>query len=329
MRPGDAVSPLMIATIKSGACRFLSRGALIRFTRRAVPAYLGFLTLLYLFQDRMIFPGAGTQGQMGARVRPRADAELLELRTRTGERLAALYGRAVRGPGDPELAGAQRPTVICFYGNGTCLQTALPEFDRLRRLGLNVLIPEYLGYGMSDGSPSERGCQATADAAYDYLVLNRRVDPTSIISAGWSLGGAVAIDLASRRTVGGLIAFSTFTSVAEVAGRLLPFVPVSLILRSRFESLRKIATIRCPILIAHGRRDNTIPFQMGERLAAAAGGPVTTVWIAQASHKHLFEVGGARLDEAINTFAERCAHATLELAPTGLSKTVQGIALGK
>ena len=95
-------------------------------------------------------------------------------------------------------------------------------------------------------------------------VSTRRVDAKTIIAAGWSLGGAVAIDLASRRQVGGLIVFSTFTSGVEMARRMLPFVPVSLLLRHRFDSVHKIAKIRCPILIGHGRRDPLIPFRWGK-----------------------------------------------------------------
>ena len=171
----------------------------------------------------------------------------------------------------------------------------------------NVLIPDYVGYGMSAGSPSEKGCQATADAAYDFFVSTRRVNPTTIIAGGWSLGGAVAIDLAARRQVGGLVAFSTFTSAVEVARRLLPFAPVSLLLRSRFDSLRKIATIRCPILIGHGRRDTIIPLRMGEALAASAGGPVATVWIDQAAHKHFFDNGGPQIEMPIARFM-RCSN---------------------
>ena len=132
--------------------------------------------------------------------------------------------------------------MIYFYGNAMCLSYATADLDRFRRLGLNVLIPDYVGYGMSGGSPSEKGCQATADAAYDYLVSTRTVDPRQIIAAGWSLGGAVAIDLASRHAVGGLIAFCTFTSSKEMARtNFATGCPVSLFTGHRFESLNKIA----------------------------------------------------------------------------------------
>jgi pimeloyl-ACP methyl ester carboxylesterase len=196
--------------------------------------------------------------------------------------------------------------MLYFYGNAMCLNYATLEFDQFRELGLNVLIPEYVGYGMSDGSVSELGCRATAEAAYDYLVSTRGVSPSRILAAGWSLGGAVAVDLASRRTVGGLILFCTFTSGVDMGRRLLPILPVSLLLRHRFDNLDKIARIDCPILIGHGRRDRVVPFSMGQRMAAAAKGPVTALWIDQAGHNDFFEVAGRQVPEAIVRFIKRC-----------------------
>jgi fermentation-respiration switch protein FrsA (DUF1100 family) len=280
----------------------------MRILRDVVAIYLGLLTLLYSFQTRVIFPGASTQGQPFAEVQPRRDTELVTLRTARGERVVALFGPAMTSDGRIDPDAAARPTMIYFYGNAMCMSYAVADLDRFRRLGLNVLIPDYVGYGMSGGSPSEKGCQATAEAAYDYLVSTRRVDPKTIVSAGWSLGGAVAIDLASRRHVGGVIAFSTFTSGVEMARRMLPFVPVSLLLRHRFESVQKIAKVRCPVLIGHGGRDLVIPFRMGQKLAASAGGPVTTLWIDQAEHNDFFEVGGRRVDEAIARFIAEYVH---------------------
>ena len=167
-----------------------------RVIRLTILTYAVILSFLYLFQARLIFPGSSTQGQADAQIRHRADAQLLHFETKTGEQVVALFGLAQTAGDKPDPAAYDRPTMIYFYGNGMCLNQAMPEFDRFRRLGLNVLIPDYVGYGMSGGRPSEHGCQATADAAYDFLVSTRGVDPKTIVSAGWSLGGAVAIDLA-------------------------------------------------------------------------------------------------------------------------------------
>jgi fermentation-respiration switch protein FrsA (DUF1100 family) len=275
----------------------------MQLVRFAAVLYLGSIAVLSSLQALLIFPGASTQGSSSAIHRPRPATELVRLRTKHGEHVVALYGPALLAGGQPDLRAELRPTMIYFYGNAMCLNDAAFEFDQFRRLGLNVLIPEYVGYGMSEGRPSEEGCQATALAAYDYLVSTRGVEARRIISAGWSLGGAVAIDLAACREVGGLVAFSSFTSAVDMARLVLPFVPVSLLVRHRFDNIQKIAGITCPTLIGHGRLDAIVPFNMGEKLAAKARGPLTTLWIDRAEHNDFFEVGGARIGEAIATFA--------------------------
>ncbi len=267
----------------------------------ALLAYL----LLNLMQRAMIFPGAAMQGRPETQVRAPAGTELVRLPTAGGETVAALFGPAVVD-GLPRGDPARRPTLVFFYGNGMCLADSLGEFDRFRRLGMNVLIPEYLGYGMSTGKPSERTLYETADAGYEYLRTRRDIAPGRIVSAGWSLGAAVAIDLAHRRQVGALMTFSAFTSTAEMAKRLLPLLPHTLLVRHRFENLRKIADIRVPTFIAHGRRDSIVPFGMSEQLARAASGrPLVFLPIAAADHNDFFEKAGPELRRAIGEFLER------------------------
>jgi uncharacterized protein len=267
--------------------------------------FVGLLFVLFSFQDRIIFPGASTQGTKAAVVHPGPGIDLVMLDTPHGEKVAAVFGPALTREGKPDPQAATRPAMIYFYGNAMCLAASKAEFDRFRRLGLNVIVPDYVGYGMSEGHSSEKGCQATADAVYDYLISARGFKPERIISAGWSLGGAVAIDLASRRKVAGLIALSAFTSGVDMGRRILPFAPVSLLLRHRFDSVRKIATIHCPTLIGHGRDDNIVPFEMGEKLAKAAAGPVTTLWIDGVEHNDFFDSGGRRINEAVAKFVRQ------------------------
>jgi uncharacterized protein len=280
----------------------LWRATTAKIVRVSLLVLVGFLFVLFTLQDRVIFPGASTQGTAAAVVRPRPGTDLVMLDAIHGEKVAALFGPALTSDGKPDPRASHRPALIYFYGNAMCAAYAETEFDRFRRLGLNVIIPDYLGYGMSDGRPSEKGCQATADAAYDYLVSNRGFAPERIISAGWSLGGAVAIDLAFRRPVAGLIAFSTFTSTHEMARTFFPLGLPRWFFRHRFDSVSKITTIACPILLGHGRLDALVPFEMNERLAAAAKGPVTRLVIDQAEHNDFYDVGGRRIDEAIAKF---------------------------
>jgi pimeloyl-ACP methyl ester carboxylesterase len=197
-----------------------------------------------------------------------------------------------------------RPALLYFYGNAMCLAYAEPEFDRFRRLGLNVMIPDYLGYGLSDGKPSELGCRETAEACLENLQA-RGFKPSRIIAGGWSLGGAVAMDLASRHPVAGLIAFCSFTSAQDMARNLIPLPLPRVLFRHRFESLTKIRTIKCPILLGHGRRDTLVPFPMFGRLAAAAKAPVTELVVDEAEHNDFYDAGGKQIDEAIRRFVDQ------------------------
>jgi fermentation-respiration switch protein FrsA (DUF1100 family) len=252
--------------------------------RAPLLVYGGIVAIFFAIQTRLIFPGAETQGKPEAVVRTPADAELVTMTTTRGDRVVALFGKALNPSGSPRPDASTCPTLLYFYGNAMCLSDSADEFGKFRRLGANVLIPDYVGFGMSGGSPGETGCRETADAALAYLETRRDVDRGRVIVAGWSLGGAVALDLASRHPVAGVATLSTFTRMADVSRLMFPFLPVSLLLRHRFENLSKIAQIDCPVLIGHGRNDRTIPFAMADRLAGAAKGPVTRVTIDEADH---------------------------------------------
>jgi fermentation-respiration switch protein FrsA (DUF1100 family) len=273
--------------------------------RIALFMYLGVAVLLFSLQARLIFVGAETQGRPRAAVRPRPGTQLLTLTTARGDRVAALFGAALTPEGQPHAHPEARPTILYFYGNAMCLSDASEEFEHFRRLGANVLIPEYVGYGLSGGKPGEQACYDTADAAYDHLLKRRDVDPSRIVAMGWSLGGAVALDLASRRRVAGLATFSTFSSMVEMARRNFPFLPASLLLRHRFDNTTKIASVSCPILIGHGRQDKLIPYAMSDRLAAAAKNvPVSRLTIEDADHNDFFAVGGDKVFNAIAQFLD-------------------------
>ena len=230
--------------------------------------------MFFTTQNLLIFPGAATQGHPAAEFHPDPDTPLVRLTTARGDRVVALFGPALTPDGRPHPNAARRPTILYFYGNGMCLKGTTYEFGHFRRLGANVLIPEYVGYGLSGGQAGEVGCRETADAAYDHLSKRPDVDPAKIVAAGRSLGGAVAIDLALRRPVATLFTLSTFTRLADLARHHYPFLPAAeWLLQDWFDSLAKIGRVDCPVLFVHGRRDEIVPFAMMDRLAAAARRP--------------------------------------------------------
>jgi len=180
--------------------------------------------------------------------------------------------------------------LLIFHGNAENIGTGLGRTKVLSTLGLNILAVDYRGYGKSEGSPDEAGVYRDADAAYRYLTVERGFRAKDIIIHGVSLGGAVAIDLASRVECGGLIAESTFTSARDMARRAFWIPLFAYVPKSQFKSISKIARVSSPVLVIHGRRDELIPFSMGEALYAAALGPKTLAPLDSAGHNDVLLV---------------------------------------
>ena len=163
------------------------------------------------------------------------------------------------------------PWLVYFHGNGENVSSYLSFTSQLYAMGVNVLMPEYRGYGESGGEPSEAGLYQDADASYQYLI-DEGVSPDNIILYGFSLGSGVATDLASREEVGGLILEAAFTSLLDAARAIYRFVPNG-IMTNRFDSVSKITDVDAPILFLHSRSDFTIPFSQGRTLYEAANEP--------------------------------------------------------
>ncbi len=185
------------------------------------------------------------------------------------------------------------------------LSTATFEFNFFRTQSCNTFIPDYIGYGKSSGKASEGNCKETATTIYKYLVYELNIPTNRIVIAGWSLGAAVAIDLASRVPLAGLIALSPFTSIDDMASNLLHVhLPVSKLLNCHFNNLSKISLISCPIFIAHGTNDQVIPFSMGQRVAKEATGSndVRFIPISGANHNDIFTFDNPHLIFSIDDF---------------------------
>ena len=255
----------------------------------------------------LIFPGSRRKTTEAALVRAYEGSTILSCTTSSGDKVGLLFGAGQPAAENSSPHPLRTWYLVYCYGNGMCLETASYEFAQFRKLGFNVLIPEYPGYGISSGQASEFGCYQSAEAAYHYLTETLHAHPAQVVVGGWSLGAAVAIDLAVHKQVAGLLVLSAFTNLPEQAHAMLPWVPksvVRLFIRERFDNLSKIGQVRCPVFIAHGTQDGLVPFAMAGRLAQAARqrGPVTFLPINGCGHNELFEVGGTALWTQIRNF---------------------------
>ena len=171
-------------------------------------------------------------------------------------------------------ARADAGAVLVAHGNGGNVSHRGRLAAELRKtLGLGVLLVEYPGYGKSEGRPSEAGCYAAGEAAYRWLTDEAKVPPGRIVLMGESLGGGVAVELATRHDHRALVLVFTFTSLPAAAKYHYPWLPTHTLMRTRFDNLAKLPRCRRPVFVAHGTADEVIPFRHGEALFAAAHEP--------------------------------------------------------
>ena len=203
-------------------------------------------------------------------------------------------------------------TLLFFHGNAGNISHRLESIELFHRLGVSVFIFDYRGFGQSAGSPTEQGTYLDAQAAWSYLTQTRALDADGIIVFGRSLGGAIATWLASRHTPAMLILESTFTSVPAMARRFYPFLPVSLLSRFQYNSLALVKNLACPLLIAHSRDDEIIPYEEGRKLFKAAPEPKQFLEM-RGGHNDGFIVSGPAYKSGLRAFID--AHAQTAAKP--------------
>jgi fermentation-respiration switch protein FrsA (DUF1100 family) len=203
--------------------------------------------------------------------------------------------------------------ILFLHGNAGNASHRLPNAAELAQLGTAVLVPDYRGYGMSEGTPSEAGCYADARAALEDLV-GRGFPENRIVLFGRSLGAAVAVDLAQDRELAGVILESAFTSGADVAKRAFGS-PIALLMQGVLASDAKIDRVRAPLLFFHGDRDQIIDFELGRALYDIAPEPKSFETIAGAGHNDTTQVGGRAYFERIRVFLDQVAPETRENTP--------------
>lgn len=198
-----------------------------------------------------------------------------------------------------------RPTILYLHGNGGSLMDRIGRVRRLAEHDYGLLAVEYRGYGGNPGSPSEAGFADDALAALDFLQAHG-IASREVVLFGESLGTGVAVRLATRRPVAGVVLDSPYTSIAAVAQRMFPLIPVRLLMRNPFDLVGRIADIDAPLLILQGARDGIIPPDMGETDFQAARLP-KTIWTApEGEHENVLESGG---DVELAAFVATCMQA--------------------
>jgi uncharacterized protein len=260
-----------------------------------VIGYLGLLLLLRLNERRLIYFPGPERTLLPPQAQLNLPVQRVEIPSEDGLTLVSWLIRA-----GSDSTGLW--LLICHGNAGN-----LSEFDRpvlyasLRALGLSLLAFDYRGYGENAGVPTEQGLYRDAQAAYRYLREQLGVPAERIVLFGHSLGSAVAVDLATRVPVAGLIVEGAPTSVRERGAELYPYIPVRWIAGTRFDSIDKIGKVIIPKLFLHAAEDEVIPIAHGRRLYQAAPPPKTFVEL-RGTHSDAFEVDSATYFGSIRNF---------------------------
>jgi fermentation-respiration switch protein FrsA (DUF1100 family) len=266
----------------------------------AVVGYIGICAYFGLGQRKMIyFPWVCKQtGNAVAKVPSDLgiDFEEVWINQSTRDRIHAWWVPSHQGQDQ------QAKVILYFHGNGGNLSRYVYVTERLHKAGFSVFIINYRGYGCSSGDfPQETNIYEDAATALNYLIKEQQIPSQDILAYGYSLGGAVAIDLAVKNPeLAGLVVESSFTSMLEMASFNAPsWLPLNLLLTERFDSIAKIPNLEMPVLFFHGTEDEVIPTYMGKKLYEAAPEPKELVLVPEADHGNTAEVAGSNYAQAI------------------------------
>ncbi|WP_018862356.1 MULTISPECIES: alpha/beta hydrolase [unclassified Thioalkalivibrio] len=273
---------------------------LIKLVLVLLVGYALIVGLVYLTQDRLIYmPSSnviGNPSNIGL------EYEDVALETEDG---VQLHGWYLPGPAD------DAPVLLFLHGNAGNIGHRLESLEQFHHLGLAVLIIDYRGYGQSQGRPDEEGTHQDARAAWNWLREHLEYEPDEIVLFGRSLGAAVAARLAETKNPAAVILEAAFTSAADLGAEIYPWLPVRALIRHEYDVLGRVGAIEAPLLLAHARDDEIVPFAHSERLLEASGDGARLMKM-DGGHNDAFRATGPRYTEGLREFLE---DAGLELRP--------------
>jgi len=266
----------------------VSKRGFFRIIKSLALLYLLLLLILYLVQDYMIFP-AQKYNENPADVGLTNFSEI---------KFAANDGRVttawLKRPDD------NKPIYVYFAGNAESYARSNELISALAAAGNGVAALVYRGYGKSTDVPSEQGFYTDAQSLIDYL--KAKFD-NKIIVIGRSIGTGVAVEIAAENELGGLVLWSPFTSLVDVAAGQYPIFPIKRIglVNAKFDSESKIKRVTEPVLIIHGRNDNLITMGNVNHLYNLANQPKKLVVFDDADH---IKFNGDEIISEINKYVE-------------------------
>jgi len=238
-------------------------------------AYLAVMVGMYVFQRGFLYlpdRQAYSPGDVGL-----SGIEEITIPTPDGEQLQSWYLPAKTG----------QPTILFFHGNGGSIAGRAERLAFYQAKGLGALFVSYRGYGKSTGTSTETGLVNDGLASYDWLE-QKNIAGGNIVVVGESLGAAVAVRLALQRPIRALVIEAPFTSTVDVGKSVYWWLPVSLLMKDRFETIKIINQVKVPLLVIHGELDEITDVSQGRKVFEKANQPKTLKIIRGGTHNGIF-----------------------------------------
>jgi uncharacterized protein len=258
-----------------------------------VVGYMTAAIWLMTQETRLVFQAGATLGPG----RPPFPFEQVDVPRPDGQRQFAWRMPSDRG---------DAPWVLFLHGNAATIASNvnISHYRLLKTVGVNILAPEYGGFSGLGGTPTEETLAVDARAAYDYLRGTVHVPASRIVVYGWSLGSAVAVRLASEVEEAAVVLEGAPASIADIGQQQYPFFPIRLVMRSKFDSFRRVDRIGAPILFLHSPEDAVIPIAEGRRLYDAARAEKSFVEV-RGGHVYASDADQPRFVAVISAFLEQ------------------------
>ena len=274
----------------------------------AAIAYIAICIFLRLRQNRLMFFPSPVLDTNPAELQLSYQNVWLPV-SASADKLERIHGWWIDSPPSGSFEGTAR-VLLYLHGNADNISANLDHAYRLQKLGYGVLLVDYRGYGRSVGDfPTEKSVYRDAETAWNYLVEERGIAPEQIVIYGHSLGGAIAIELASQHPeAAGLIVEGSFTSMRDMADFQYPYLgifPIDLLLTNHFASIHKVGSLKIPVLFIHGQDDDVVPYRMSQALFEAAPEPKYLLLVPGADHDNVASVSGEDYLQAVRRLLQQ------------------------
>ncbi len=252
------------------------RTNLLKFFLIILLLYLAILFFLFFYQRNLLYH-PNENNYYGDKLT--VDIEKVKIVTKDNIELLAWYH---------EKNLKDYKTILYFHGNAGSLENRIHKLNHFENLDVNFLIIAWRGFSGNKGKPSEDGLYEDGQSALKWL-SNKGIEEKNIIIYGESLGTGIATHISQNKNFAGIILETPFTSMIDVAKTFYPYIPVSLVLKDKFENKKKMENISSPILVMHGELDQIVPFSMGEKIFKIANNPKYSYFTKYDNHMMEFD----------------------------------------